>query len=114
MGSALRVVRATVGDGRAIALLKARAICVSAAGYYSASALEAWASSVTVEAIERAVPTTTAYVAVTDSGVRWLLKLDRPRRSTSYTCVRIAGAVAWLDCSTGMSRRQPWIAASNV
>jgi putative acetyltransferase len=67
--SGLRVVRATVGDGRAIALLKASAIRVSAAGYYSASALEAWASSVTVDAIERAIATTTGYVAVTDTGV---------------------------------------------
>ncbi|HEY5196460.1 MAG TPA: GNAT family N-acetyltransferase [Solirubrobacteraceae bacterium] len=64
-----RVVRATVADGRAVALLKASAIRSSAAGYYSASALEAWASSVNVEATERAIATTTAYVAVTDSGV---------------------------------------------
>jgi putative acetyltransferase len=64
-----RVRRATVDDGRAIAVLKASAIRVSAAGYYPASALEAWASSVSVEAIERAVATTTAYLAVTDHGI---------------------------------------------
>ena len=64
-----RVRRATVDDGRAIAVLKASAIRVSAAGYYPASALEAWASSVRVEAIERAVATTTAYLAVTDHGI---------------------------------------------
>jgi putative acetyltransferase len=64
-----RVVRATVDDGRAIAALKASAIRVSAAGYYPPPALEAWASSVSVEAIERAVATTTAYVAMTDIGI---------------------------------------------
>lgn len=61
--------RATVGDSQAIALLKASAIRVSAAGYYPASALEAWASNVSVEATERAIASTTAYVAVTDSGI---------------------------------------------
>jgi putative acetyltransferase len=66
---ALRVVRATIDDVPAIAVLKASAIRVSAAGYYPASALEAWASSVSVEAIERAVATTTAYVAVTEIGI---------------------------------------------
>ena len=65
----LRVVRATVDDSRAIAVLKASAIRVSAAGYYRASALEAWASSVSVAAIEQAVATTIAYVAVTDVGI---------------------------------------------
>ena len=63
-----RVVRATVDDS-AIARLKASAIRVSAAGYYPASALEVWASSVSVEATERAIATTTAYVAVTDHGI---------------------------------------------
>jgi putative acetyltransferase len=61
--------RATVDDGQAIAALKASAIRVSAARYYPPPALEVWAASVSVEAIERAVATTTAYVAVTDIGI---------------------------------------------
>src|ERR1700690_1311634 len=85
------VVRATVDDARAIAVLKVRAIRVSAAGYYPASALEAWAASVSVDATERAIAVTTAYVAVADRGIVGYSNLIGEEVDQLYVCPDYGG-----------------------